>query len=114
MRRFDKHTVFAKQVDDIWAADLVDMSSFSRSNKGYKYLLTVINVFSKYDWIIPLKTKTGKVVVQLFRKLFLAGYPSHLWTDKGTNYNQQLKAVLTANNVMLYSMENEEKSSIVG
>ena len=38
-RRFDKRTVFAKQVDDIWTADLVDMSSFSRSNKGYKYLL---------------------------------------------------------------------------
>ena len=41
-RRFDKRTVFAKQVDDIWTADLVDMSSFSRSNKGYKYLMTVI------------------------------------------------------------------------
>ena len=46
-RRFDKRTVFAKQVDDIWTADLVDMSSFPRSNKGYKYLLTVIDVFSK-------------------------------------------------------------------
>ena len=47
-RRFDKHTVFAKQVDDIWTADLVEMSAFSRSNKGYKYLLTIIDVFSKY------------------------------------------------------------------
>ena len=56
-RRFDKRTVFAKQVDDIWIADLVDMSSFSRSNKGYKYLLTVIDVFSKYGWMVPLKTK---------------------------------------------------------
>ena len=45
-RRFDKRTVFTKQVDDIWTADLVDMSSFSRSNKGYKYLFTVIDVFS--------------------------------------------------------------------
>ena len=54
--RFDKRTVFAKQVDDIWTADLVDMSPFSRSNKGYKYLLTVIDVFSKYGWIVPLKT----------------------------------------------------------
>ena len=90
------------------------MSSFSRSNKGYKYLLAVIDVFSKYGWIIPLKTKTGKVVVQAFRKLFLAGHPSRLWTHKGTDfYNQQLKAVLTANNVMLYSTENEEKSSVV-
>ena len=66
-RRFDKCTVFAKQVDDIWTADLVAMSSFSRSNKGYKYLLTVIDVFSKYGWIVQLKTKTGNTL-QLIRK----------------------------------------------
>ena len=113
-RRFDKRTVFAKQVDDIWTADLVHMSSFSRSNKGYKYLLTVIDVFSKYGWIVPLKTKTGKEVAQAFRKLFLSGHPSRLWTDKGTEfYNQQLKVVLAANNVILYFTENEEKSSVV-
>ena len=113
-RRFDKITVFAKQVDDVWAADLVDMSSFSRLNKGYKYLLTVIDVFSKYGWIVPLKTKTGKEVAQASRKLFLSGHPSRLWTDKVTEcYNQQLKDVLAANNVMLYSTENEEKSSFV-
>ena len=68
-RRFVKRTVFAKQVDDIWTADLVDMSPFSRSNKGYKYLLTVIDVFSKYGWIVPLKTKTGKEVAQAFRNV---------------------------------------------
>ena len=113
-RRFDKRTVFAKQVDEIWAADLVDMSAFSRSNKGHKYLLTVIGVFNKYGWIVPLKTKTGKEVAQAFRKLFLNGHPSRLWPDKVTEfYNQQLKAVLAANNVMLYSTENEEKSSTV-
>ena len=62
---------------------------------------------------MPLKTKTGNEVAQAFRKLFLNGHPSHLWTDKGTTfYNQQLKAVLTVNNVMLYSTENEEKSSV--
>ena len=47
-RRFQKRTVFAKEVNDLGAADLVDMSSFSRSNNGYKYLLTVVDVFSKY------------------------------------------------------------------
>ena len=61
-RRFEKRHVFAKQIDDIWAADLVDMSSFSRSNKGYKFLLTVIDVYSKYGWIVPLENKTGKKV----------------------------------------------------
>ena len=63
------------------------MSSFSRSNKGYKYILTVIDVFGKYNW--PLKPKTGKEVAQAFRKLFLGGHPSHLWTDKGTEFYRQ-------------------------
>ena len=90
------------------------MSAFSRSKKGYKYFLTVIDVFSKYGWIVPLKTKTGKEVAQAFRKLFLNSHPSRLWTDYGIEfYNQQLKAVLTANNVMLYSTENEENLSVV-
>ena len=111
-RLFDKRIVFSKQVDDIWTADLVDLSAFSRSNKGYKYLLTVIDVFNKYGQIVPLKSKTGKEVAQAFRKLFLNGHSSSLWTDKNTEfYNQQLKDVLTANNVMPYSTENEEKSS---
>ena len=91
----------------------MNMSSFSRSNKGYKYLLAMIDVFSKYGWIIPLKTKTGKQVVQAFRKLFLAGHPTRLWTGNGTEFYNQLKAVLAANNMMLYTTENEEKSSVV-
>ena len=63
---------------------------------------------------MPLKTKTGKEVAQTFRKLFLSGSLSRLWTDKGTEfYNQQLNAVLAVNNMTLYSTESEEKSSIV-
>ena len=110
-RRFDKRSLFSKQVDDIWAADLVDMSPFFRSNNGYKYLLTVIDVYSKYGWIVP---ETGKEVAQAFRKLFHNGRPSRVWADKGTEfYNRQLKGVLEANDAMLYSTENEEKSSVV-
>ena len=75
----------------------------------------MIDVFSKYGWIVSLRTKTGKEVALAFRKLFLGNTePSRLWTDKGTGfYNQQLKAVLAGNNVTLYSTENEQKSSIV-
>ena len=63
---------------------------------------------------MPLITKTGKEVAQAFWKLYLNGSPRHLWTDKATEfYNQQLKAVLAANNVMLYSTKNEEKLSVV-
>ena len=109
-KRFQKRTVFAKQVDDIWTADLVDMSPYSRSNSGYKHLLTVIDVFSKYGWIVPLKTKTGKEDAMAFQKLFTTANapPSRLWTDKGTEfYNQQLESVLAANNVTLYRERRE-------
>ena len=56
-KRFQKCSVFAKQVDDIWTADLVDISPYSRSNCGYRYLLTVIDVFSKYGWIVPKRVR---------------------------------------------------------
>ena len=85
-RRFDNPTVIAIQLGDIWTADLVDMSPFSRLNEGYKYLLTVIDVFSKYGWIVPLKTITGKEVAKAFRKLILRCHPNRLWTDKGTEF----------------------------
>ena len=54
----------------IWSG-LVDMSPYSRSNSGYKYLLTVIDVFSKCGWIVPLKTKTGKEVATVLQELLL-------------------------------------------
>ena len=76
----------------------------------------MIDVFSKYGWIVPLKTKSGKEIAMLFQKLFTTtnASPSRLWTEKGTEfYNQQLRRVLTANNVTLYSKETEEKSSVV-
>ena len=55
-------------IDKIWAADLVDMQAFSKYNKGVKYLLTVVDIFSKYGWIIPLKNKTGTEVASALQK----------------------------------------------
>ena len=57
-------------IDKIWAADLVDMQAFSKFNRGLKYLLTVIDVFSKYGWLIPLKDKTGKSVASALKTIF--------------------------------------------
>ena len=114
-RKFKKRRVFASGVDTIWRADLVDMQSFSKSNKGYKYILMIIDVFSKYGWAIPLKTKTGPDVAKVFQDLWKTqSPPQKLWTDKGKEfYNKSMKEVLKNNNVELYSTENEEKSSVV-
>ena len=115
-RKFEKRQVFAKNVDDIWAADLVDMQYYSRSNAGFKYILMVIDVFSKYGWAIPLKNKTGAEMVRAFRELLGSGQapPKFLWTDKGREFDNKLfRTFLDEKKVHLYWTENEEKSCIV-
>ena len=58
--------VITNHVDEIWASDLVEMQQFSKWNKGYKYLLMVIEFFSKQEWIVPLKNKQGETVRKHF------------------------------------------------
>ena len=113
-KKFKTRRVFASSTDAIWTADLVDMQSFSRSNKGFKYILMIIDVFSKYGWAIPLKTKTGPEVTKAFRDLWkMQKPPQKLWTDKGKEfYNKLMKDLLEKNNVQLYSTENEENISV--
>ena len=96
-------------IDKIWAADLVDMQAFSNFNRGIKYLLAVIDVFSKYGWLVPLKDKTGKSVAMALKTIFEERQQEKMWVDKGKEfYNKDVKEL-----VELYSTENEEKSSVV-
>jgi len=116
-KKFQKRLVFAKNVDDIWAADLVEMQSLARFNNGNKYILMVIDVFSKYGWAVALKSKTGIAVADALRSIIKKEKkpPAMLWTDKGKEfYNKHVAEVLRKyNNIHLYSTENEEKASVV-
>ena len=114
-RDFTRQHVIVNHIDEIWAADLVEMQQFSKWNKGYKYLLMVIDVFSKYGWIVPLKDKKGETVTEAFKSIFKdSRKPEFLWTDKGSEfYNKNVKELLETNGVKLYSTMNEEKSSVV-
>ena len=112
-RNFPKRRVIVHNVDDIWCSDLVDMQKLSKWNKGYKYLLTVLDLFSKYGWIVPLKTKTGLEVSKAFESIFKKAKPKKLWVDKGKEYyNKNVLDLLAKNNIEIYSTENEEKSSV--
>ena len=87
----------------------MDMQAFSKFNRGIKYLLAVIDVFSKYGWFIPLKDKTGKSVASASKTIFEERKPEKMWVDKGKEfYNKNVKDLIE-----LYSTENEEKSSVV-
>ena len=72
-RKFTWWRVIVNHIDGIWSADLVKMQQFSKWNKGCKYLLMVIDVFSKYGWIIPLKDKKGETVKEAFQSIFKDG-----------------------------------------
>ena len=114
-KKFKKRRVYVKGANKIWAADLVDMHAFSKTNKGFKYILMVIDIFSKYGWAIPLKTKTGIEVTKAFSTLWSSTKPpERLWVDKGKEfYNKRMKDLLDRYHIKIYSTENEEKSSVV-
>ena len=85
------------------------MQAFSKFNRGIKYLLAVIDVFSKYGYLVPLKDKTGKSVASALNTIFKERKLKKMWVDKGKEfYNKDVKELIE-----LYSTENEEKSSVV-
>ena len=104
-RKFKRRRVLVSGIDKIWAADLVDMQAFSKFNGGVKYLLAVIDVLSKYGWLISLKDKTGKSVASALKTIFEERKPEKMWVEF---HNKDVKDLIE-----LYSTENEEKSSVV-
>ena len=108
-RKFERRRVLVSGIDKIWAADLADMKAFFKFNQGFNFLLLVIDIFSKYGWIIPLKNKEGKTVASALKTIFKERKPEKMWVDKGKEfYNKDVKELIE-----LYSTENEEKSSVV-
>ena len=75
----------------------------------------IIDVFSRYGWIVPRKDKKGETAAEAFKTIFTEGRkPQFLWTDIGKEfYNKHLKELLDKHRITLYLTENEEKSSVV-
>ena len=95
-------------IDEILAAGLIYMQTFSEDNNGIKYLLTVIDIFSKCVWIFPLKRKTGQEVANAFSRILKERRPSKTWVDRDREfYNKDVKKLIE-----LYSTENEKKSCV--
>ena len=94
IRHFKKRTVYSRSKDNIWGADLADMLLISKFNKGFRFLLCVIDNFSKYTWVAPLKDKKGVSIVNAFQKILKESdrKPNKIWVDKGSEfYNNSFK-----------------------
>ena len=114
-KNYVRRKIIVNHIDEIFAADLVEMQKFSKINKGYRYLLTCIDIFSKYAFAIPLKDKKGITIKNVLQKIFNKRKPKFLWTDNGKEfYNNQVNDLLEKNNIKLYSTNNSEiKSSVI-
>ena len=69
IKKFNKRKVYSQFKDNIWGVDLADMQSLSKKNKGIKYLLCAIDLFSKYAFVVPLKDKKGTSITNVFNKI---------------------------------------------
>ena len=69
IRKFKKRKVYSSFTDNNWGVDLADIRSLSKYNKGIKYLLCAIDLFSKYAWVFPLKDKKGISIINAFPKI---------------------------------------------
>ena len=89
------------------------MQSLSRYNKGFKYLLCAIDLFSKYAWVISIKDKKGTSIVDAFKKIISKRKPNKIWVDQGSEfYNNTFKDFLKINNIEMCSTFNEGKSAV--
>ena len=114
IRKFKKQKVYSLFRDNIWGVDLADMQSLGKYNKGIKYLLCAINIFSKYAWVVPLKDERGNSIVNAFREIISKGRkPNKIWADQGGEfYNKLFKRFLKINDIKMYSTYNEGKSVV--
>ena len=115
IRKLKKRKVHSSFRDNIWGIDLADMQLFSKFNKGFRFLLCVIDIFSKYAWVIPLKDKKDISIVNAFQIILKESKrkPNKIWIDKGSEfYNNSFKKWLKDNDIEICSTNNEGKSVV--
>lgn len=114
-RHFQRRRIIAGGINHQFQADLIDMRSLRKYNNDRAYLVTCIDVFSKFAWAIPIKTKSGKALVEAIQTIFAQAKPFFLQTDKGSEFrNTKVLSFLKEEKVHFFTTENEDiKASIV-
>ena len=105
IRKFNKRKVHSPFIDNIWGTDLADMQLISKFNKEFRFLLCVIDIYSKYAWVIPLEDKKGDTITNAFHKILKESYhkPNKICADKGSEfYNRSIKSWFEKNDIEMY------------
>ena len=113
--KFNKRKVQPPFIDNIWGADIDNMQLISKFNKGIRFLLCVIDISSKYAWVIPLKDIKGITITNAFQKILKESSrkSNKIWVQKGSElYHRSMKSWLEKNAIGIYSTDNEGKSLV--
>ena len=112
---FKRNRIIVQRKNDQFEADLVDMQMFSRFNNGYKYIITIIDCFSKFLYAYPLKNKTSNEIIKVFQKVFTKEKPIKIRTDRGLEFdNNKVKTFLKDNDIIFFtSNDSKIKCAIV-
>ena len=110
--KFRRTLVFKPR--DLWQIDLLDMQKYSKEHDGYRYICVIIDCFSRYVWVKPLKNKTGKATVKALALLLMNERPKLIQADQGTEFfNRDVKRMLEAFGPKLYHTYTDKKAAIV-
>lgn len=114
-KNFQRRHVILKGINDLWQADLIEMVPFSKINKGFRYILTIINGFTKYAYAIPISRKTCINVTEAFETILKKNTPpKHLQTDKGSEfYGADFKKLMKKYKITHYSTLSPLKATII-
>lgn len=116
VRKFKRRKTISRGIDYQWQADLIIMDPIKKENFNYRYILTVIDVFSRYAWAEPLKRKRGENIISAFKKIFKKSKrkPTKLQTDKGTEFlNKDFQQFLSENNIYHFTTDQDPKAALV-
>ena len=114
-KKYPTRKYIVHDLDEQWQADLCDVALIARHNNGNHFILTVIDIFSRYAWARPLKNKSGEEVAKAFRSIFREGrIPKRIQTDEGKEFeNRKVKSLFAEHNIELFSVKSAYKAAIV-
>ena len=114
INKFERKKVVVNYIDEIHSCDLVDMVKYLKVNRGYKYIFTNIDIFSKYSWAFPLKTKTVKEIKSCFQKIFKEQKPSYIWSDQESAFfSKEMLKLFEDHNVKIYYTHSNLKAVVI-
>ena len=114
IQKFERQKVIVNHINELHSTDLVDMSQYSKINKGYKYIFTNIDVFSKIAYAYPIKSKKIQDIKPCFEKIFKNNKPKDIWSDKEPSFfSKEMQLFFKNNNVKIYHTNSHLKAVVV-